>query len=203
MKKIIFYILCVAVVLGMASTAGAVPVYEYYQGAQFVNEGQEFSFYFDLVFANDPEEATNSDLTLANDVMIDEGATLQSAFVNIDLFSLDWPRESVSIQLIALTDEAQYELFNGSFNGYWPGHTTQNFHFDISNTSFIEDPFGIIGIAAKITPWCNFNNFFITEVGIGGETGAAPVPEPATLILLGTGLLGLVGAGRKRFNKKA
>lgn len=38
--------------------------------------------------------------------------------------------------------------------------------------------------------------------GISGDTAAAPVPEPSTMLLVGTGLLG-IAFGRKRFNKKA
>jgi len=199
MRKLVM-ILTVVLLLFTAGTASAL-VYENYEGYQYVREGREYVFYFDLVYNN--YGYTNSSLTQVNDAAVGvDNLPLTSAFVNVDLYSVDKAWEEATIQLFAFSGANTYTLYDSVFSQSANTDTTLNLSFDISNTSFINDPWGLLGIKAVVN-WHNgnWNDFAITQVGIGGETGAAPVPEPATMLLLGTGLIGIAGVGRRRMKK--
>ncbi|OGP89063.1 MAG: hypothetical protein A2156_12750 [Deltaproteobacteria bacterium RBG_16_48_10] len=83
----------------------------------------------------------------------------------------------------------------GNLNDYlvlhWGGPGGGTFQaFDLTTTPEVSDIFTAPGRNGL-----SFYSFY-------GEGESAPIPEPATMLLLGSGLIGLVGYAKKKFFKK-
>lgn len=72
-------------------------------------------------------------------------------------------------------------------------------------TGFMNGPSSLYVIEAEVPltdiNWDGSGSFHITQT-CGNDVADLSVPEPSTMLLFGTGLLGLAAVGRKKFRKK-
>jgi hypothetical protein len=109
-------------------------------------------------------------------------AANQAAIATPDLFLFSWVTNDPYPYVPALFEAM-------AVGGIGGGHV-----FGDTGGSFVDDRLGSNDVTQTLED--------IICTAASGGTGGDPVPEPATMLLLGTGIVGLAGASRKKLLKK-
>jgi hypothetical protein len=190
MKKFLVFLAAISLVFGVVGTASAVP-FEYsdwYVDLELIENGESLTWQHNI---------NDGGFNPATDTI---------STVTIDL--------GLSDDLCPLLDPLDIE-WGGWRLGFIAGNfETAELFADGINYDVGEIDFGAYTI--NLAAWLQLQDTGLLDVtltGTGGDfyfgfshleaTGdTAPVPEPATMLLLGSGLIGLVGLGRKKFFKR-
>ena len=215
MKKFLVLVSVVIFIFGFAGLAGAyfeeyTPIGGPYSG-QPIHEGESYNFWFDfryllsdtgLVFGgnlNAPAAGTDSTYLYlsadSDDMAVDDPWT--DASVAVSLYSGDAAEESTRIKILAYTPWTEIEIAEIEWNGQL-GDGNYLFEYDFTEDELVDLwKYSKVKVVAY---WDgapnNINNFRIDKVAMGVNE-VAPVPEPATMLLLGSGLIGLATFRRK------
>jgi hypothetical protein len=107
-------------------------------------------------------------------------------------FLFDSPVDGVGFFNTSLADREQVTLFDGLGGILFQGDLLEG---SVNFLGFVSDTPIARGEVVGISP--TNGTIFIDNFSFG-SVGDTPVPEPSTILLLGTGLLGLIGYRRRR-----
>ena len=176
------FLCALTMVLGIWGVAGAISITDPYNAGGILMRG----------WAHDSE-------TWTHDINGDNGFTVGTHEVTSAAITL-WLEDDGGCW-----DFWEVAKLNVGDNRFWWEVNSGEISFNISSLISLTTTGMITAtLTAKLGDFI-FNTATLTAEAEAMEPGGAtaPVPEPSTILLMGTGILGLVAYGRKRYHKQA
>ena len=127
---------------------------------------------------------------------------------NPDIWNFDFSGFSSGMVSITLKVDDYYPPYPDDYNLYWDGVLLGNtispydgYVFNFDTTSFLH-ALTVEYANIQLISWTPSSGGSYYDLWLDAVSSTTPVPEPSTLLLVGSGLAGLVGLGRKRLFKK-
>ncbi len=187
MKKISVFLVSLFLILCMAGAANAL-VFTDTQLFGFPGIGVSLSGTGTYTWEHD----TPADFSVPPD-------TVNSATLEVFGYLVSGSNDTVAVE----------GVFQGILtNLTWSWFSIEGTTLDIADVFTSWEAGEVLNVALNFNETGRWNNLMLSGSVFRldyeqGGANTAPVPEPTTLLLIGTGLLGLVGANRRRFGKKA